>query len=492
MTLPFDTLIRIDKSASTPVYQQLANRLIALILEGVLKPGMPLPASREMAAVLNLHRKTIIAAYDELQQQDWIYTVARKGIFIAENLPEIKPRSYKAAARHAAYTDNASFTFYDSMHLETPVYVKKTPRFIIDDGFPDPRLAPVDDLLKVSRQLLKHPHGQQMLTSGSPQGALALREALSAHLNSSRGLNITPDNLLITRGGQMGIYLAASLLIRPGDKVIVGAPNYYLADLCFQQLGAKLIRVPVDADGIDVDRIAAILEKQDIRMLYIIPHHHQPTTVTLSSERRMKLLTLIRQYKLPVLEDDYDYEFHYSGGPLLPLSSAPHQGQLIYIGSINKSLALPFRSGYVVAPPDFIQQTVNARRIMEIRGDTLMETSLAKLFENGTVQRHIKKSSKLYEQRLGILCEQLKIQLGDAVQFTPPEGGMSLWVQFAPELPLIDIARRAGDLGLRMSDGASYRYGVKDINALRIGFASLDEAEIKQVILILRKAALGK
>ncbi|PUZ25937.1 GntR family transcriptional regulator [Chitinophaga parva] len=492
MLLPFDTLVHLDRSAGTPVYQQLANRLIALILEGALKPGMPLPASREMATLLNLHRKTVIAAYDELQQQDWIYTVERKGIFIAENLPEIKPRSFKAAARTGAYAENASFPYYEAMHIALPLYVKQTPKYTIDDGFPDPRLAPMDELLKASRELMRIPENRYGLISGASEGAWALREALTTHLNNSRGLNIHSQNILITRGGQMGIHLAASLLLKPGDKVIVAAPNYHLADLCFQQLGAHLVRVPVDAEGIDVDRIASILEKQDIRLLYIIPHHHQPTTVTLSAERRMKLLTLIRQYKLPVIEDDYDYEFHYSGGPLLPLASAPHQGQVIYIGSINKSLALPFRSGYMVAPPDFIAQCTYLRRMIDLRGDTLMEASLAKLFENGTIQRHLKKSSKLYEHRRDVLCDTLSKQLGSAVQFTSPQGGMAVWAQFDPSIPLVTLARRAGEMGLRMSDGSSYKYGVKDQNALRIGYAALNDEEIRAVVGILRKSVEGK
>ncbi|HEY0271681.1 MAG TPA: PLP-dependent aminotransferase family protein, partial [Chitinophaga sp.] len=409
-----------------------------------------------------------------------------------ENLPEIKPRSYKAAARTGAYAEQAGFSFYDSLYVNIPSYMKQPPRFIIDDGFPDPRQAPVDELLKASRLLMRDPPGRHSLISGPPEGAPALREALSHHLNVSRGLNIHAGNVLITRGGQMGIHLAASRLLKPGDKVIVGAPNYYLADLCFQQMGAKLIRVPVDDNGIDVDRIAGILEKQQVRLLYIIPHHHHPTTVTLSAERRMKLLTLIRQHKLPVIEDDYDYEFHYSGGPLLPLASAPHQGQVIYIGSINKSLALPFRSGYIVGPPDFIQQAAYAHRLMELRGDTLMEAALAVLFENGTVQRHLKKSSRLYEQRRDQLCRQLHTQLGSAVSFTPPEGGMAVWAHFDPSLPLPDIARRAANMGLRMNDGTSYHYGVKAGNALRIGFAAQEDADLPQIVTILRKAALGK
>jgi GntR family transcriptional regulator/MocR family aminotransferase len=202
------------------------------------------------------------------------------------------------------------------------------------------------------------------------------------------------------------------MILKDGSAVVVGEPNYFMANMIFQQCGAKLVNVAVDDSGIDVDAIEKICKRKKPDMLYIIPHHHHPTTVTLSADRRMKLLQLIRAYKLPVIEDDYDYDFHYSSSPILPLASADHGGNVIYIGSLTKTLAPSIRVGYMVAPENFINETAQLRRLIDIRGDNLLEEALAVLFNNGTMQRHLKKSVKLYHQRRDILCKSVKKRNG--------------------------------------------------------------------------------
>jgi GntR family transcriptional regulator / MocR family aminotransferase len=145
-----------------------------------------------------------------------------------------------------------------------------------------------------------------------------LREIFAQFLGETRGLNIAPDNILITRGAQMGIYIAAQLLIKAGDVVVVGNPSYITATSIFEQAGAQILRVPVDEFGIQVEAIEAICQaKKKIRAVYVIPHHHHPTIVTLTLERRLKLLNLAEKYYFAIIEDDYDYDFHYSSSPMI-------------------------------------------------------------------------------------------------------------------------------------------------------------------------------
>jgi GntR family transcriptional regulator/MocR family aminotransferase len=448
-------------------------------------PGNALPSSREMATLLELHRKTVIAAYEELSAQDWITTVLRKGVIVSKELPEIKPRSFKTKA--SAYENNASFNFSRLAIPPTAMSVAGGHRIIINDGFPDARLAPVDLLLKEYNRLFHLPAVQRKIVYGDLAGALPLRMALCKFLAETRGLNITENNMLITRGAQMAIYIAATMIIKPGTAVIVGEPNYGMANMLFEHCGAKLIRVPVDENGIDVNAIEKICKKKKPGLLYIIPHHHHPTTVTLSSQRRMQLLELIRQYNFPVIEDDYDYDFHYNSSPILPLASADHNGNVIYIGSITKSFTSSLKVGYMVAPKNFINETLHLRRLIDIRGDNLMEEALAVLFNNGDMQKHLKKSLKLYRQRRNMFCELLNDELGKQLDFEKPAGGMALWVKFNKKNSLPDIAKQASAMGLFMSDGSFYNSPVINYNALRMGFASLNEKEMKEAVSILKK-----
>lgn len=487
--LPFSTLIPIDRDAGMPVYQQIANRLIQLIQEGRIQPGSWMPGTRELAAVLRLHRKTVVAAYAELERQDWIQSLPRKGVRVSPDLPEIKPRSFKAGNGSGAYKGKSGFTFTRQPEHPTTLSAKGL-RLVINDGFPDVRESPLPLLLRECRRLSQTRVYAPRLMYGTSAGAEELRRALAGHLAASRGLDIGAENLLITRGAQMSIYLAAALLIKPGDKVIVGVSNYRYADLCFQQLGATLVRVPVDEQGIDVNAVAALCRRTKVRMLYVVPHHHHPTTVTLNAERRMQLLELIRDQDLAVIEDDYDYDFHYASGPILPLASGDHGGNVLYIGSMTKSLALSIRVGFLVAPADFAGEAARLRRLMDLRGDNLIEEALAALIESGDIDRHLKKCNKLFRERRDVFCEALEDALGGLITFKKPDGGMAVWARFPKRYSIPKLSARAAGLGLLVSDGSSYRNPEGAENGMRLGFASLTPAEIKEAIGLLQKAAI--
>jgi GntR family transcriptional regulator/MocR family aminotransferase len=485
--LPFQTLIVINRTAATPVYQQIANELIKLIRDGIIKPGASLPGSRQMAALLDVHRKTIESAYEELFIQDWITVIPRKGVQVSQRLPEIRPHDFKNTGAGSAYTNDASFPY---LHFTPSPLPSRDSKFrpIINDGFPDPRIAPIDLLLREYRRLFNQSSYRRFIMMGDQKGSVNLRTAITQFLSETRGLNLTIDNILITRGAQMAIFMAARMIIRPGSTVLVGSPNYFMADAIFRQFGARLVRVPVDDNGMDIGFITEFCKRQTPGLLYIIPHHHHPTTVTLSAERRMQLLQLINQYQFPVIEDDYDYDFHYAGGPILPLASAGHGGNVIYIGSLTKSIAPPIRVGYLIAPANFIEQAAQLRRMIDIRGDSLLEEALAFLFKQGDMQKHLKRSIKLYHQRRDILCRLLEQELGDVVSFQKPQGGLALWTKFRDDYPLPLISAQAARNGLVINDGRMYDVDDQRFNALRIGFASMNEKELEEAVSLLKQS----
>jgi len=497
--LPFQTLIVIDRRSAAPVYQQIANALIRLIRDGILRPGASLPGSRQLASLLDVHRKTVESAYEELFIQDWIKVIPRKGPQVSQDLPEVRPHHFIDTQQQPSpghnqpsplfpYSNEASFPFYNfGPPTPLPGGGKKL-RPVINDGFPDPRIAPIDLLLREYRRLFNQSSYKRFIMMGDQAGSVSLRTAIIDFLSDTRGMTFNLDNIVITRGAQMAIFMAARVIIQPGSTVLVGNPNYFMADAIFRQFGANLMRVPVDDHGMDIEFIEKFCKKQRPDLLYIIPHHHHPTTVTLSADRRMRLLQLIDQYQFPVIEDDYDYDFHYSGGPILPLASAAHNGKVIYIGSLTKSLAPAIRVGYMIAPANFIQQAAQLRRMIDIRGDSLLEEALAYLFKAGDMQKHLKKSVKLYHQRRNILCGLLEQELKDIVTFTKPQGGLALWTRFKKEYPLPAISERAAANGLMISDGRMYDVDGYHFNALRIGFASMNEKELEEAVSLLKRS----
>ncbi|WP_207515427.1 PLP-dependent aminotransferase family protein [Longitalea luteola] len=485
--LPFKTLIKIDRSSTEAVFKQIASELVLLIQKGMLSPGMELPSARVLATVLGVHRKTIMAAYNDLIAEDWIISQERKGYRVSESLPILKPRTYGNKVR-SSYTAKSQILFDKLEHVPLLTKASSNCKVTINDGFPDVNIFPFNEYKRLlSQQTLK-----KASRSWNLDGSQFFKKVLTSFLNETRGLNIEDENLMVTRGAQMAIYIASSLIIKPGDKVLVTAPSYFLANAIFRQLGAQLITVPVDNDGADVDAIEDVLVNNHIKLLYIIPHHHHPTTVTLSSARRAKLLELIKRHKLSVIEDDYDYDFQYQYSPYVPLASGAHHGRIIYIGSLTKVLGSNFRLGYMISTPDFLHSAIKLKTLIDLRSDVLMEEIIAMLIQSGEFSRFITKANKLYGHRCNYAADLISAELNHVVEFIKPQGGMALWLKFNENYQLANVINKSAALGLQFS-GRTYPKG-QDLSydAVRFGFASLNEQEIDFAVDALKRSTLRK
>jgi len=491
--VPFKTVITVDRSSPTAVFLQVAGQLKRLASEGVLPPGHKLPGTRQLADLLQLHRKTVVAAYEELFVEGWLEVRLGSGTYIANPLPHIQPRALGDDTTEAAagYQHQPGYAFTNQPHLARPL-LKTENGLRLDDGFPDIRLAPMSELARAYRSYFRWGDPQQHFGYGDPRGHLLLRQELSAYLNETRALRTTPDNILLTRGSIMGIHLVSTLLLRTGDTVVVGETNWAGANMNFQQAGAQIRTVPVDARGLDVDALADLCGRQPVRLVYVTPHHHYPTTVTLQADRRLRLLQLSQQYGFVVLEDDYDYEFHYLRRPILPLASADRHGMVVYVGSLSKSVAPAFRIGYLVAPTAVIDEMARLRRIIDRQGDAMLEFAVGQLFRNGDMQRHLKKALQTYSARRNHFCQLLESELADAVRFSQPEGGLAVWAQFDPAIDLPQLVRNAQRQGLHFSDGQPHNLIGQQVNSTRLGFASSTELELEQSVTILRQLIRGR
>ncbi len=489
--LPFKSIISIQRNGNVPVCLQIANGLTLAIKKGMIAPGARLPGTRTMAGQLEVHRKTVIAAFNELYAQGWIESKPSKGTFVSELLPETQPASFKKNVHpQTPIPAQTGYTLTSNTLLHKPVLANKG-MLAINDGFPDERLAPVTALNRAYRSILKRGIHKRYLSYSDVEGNLALRQVLAGYLMETRGVHAKPENIMITRGSQMGIYLAIEVLVSAGDNIIVGDTNYPVADMALQQAGAKLIRVPVDEHGLNVEAVEQVCTSKKIRAVYVTSHHHHPTTVTLRADRRIKLLSLARTYGFAIIEDDYDYDFHYNSSPILPLASADTHGMVVYIGSLCKAIAPAIRIGYMVGPVNLITEVAKLRRIIDRQGDPVLEQAVAELMKEGDIKRHMKKSLRVYHYRRDLFCQTLKDKLGSEISFNVPDGGMAIWAKFDASIKLPQVAEKALKKGLYISDGAIYNPEHTNLNATRMGFASLNEEEIIQAIDILARVVKG-
>ena len=488
--LPWKTIIQIQKDCDTPVYLQIANSVIQEMRKGRVGPGIKLPGTRQMAEILEVHRKTIVRSYEELDAQGWIEMHPSKGTFTSKELPETTARRFSNNQKQNTFPATTGYTVKVNTGVKAPVLPL---RHIMGfhDG-PDMRLIPSDELGRAYRSVLSRNTYLKFMSYVETPGVQKFRVILSDYLNASRGLQTTFENILVTRGSQMALYLLSTVLFSKGDTIIVGETNYYYADHVFLLAGMQLARVKVDEYGIDVDTIEKICRRKKIKALYITSHHHYPTTVTLSAARRIKLLSLAEKYGFIIIEDDYDYDFHYLSSPMLPLVSADTKGMVVYIGTLSKTIAPAIRTGYIIAPENLILEISKVRQLIDTQGDPIMELALIEMFEEGHIKRHMKKALLAYHKRRDFVCSYLKDKLADVIDFKIPDGGLAIWAKFHKSVPLPPLSEKLKTQGLILSNGLIHNTSSISLNATRMGFAWMNEEEAIQALDLLAKTIRSK
>lgn len=484
--LPWKTMLPLEKDAEMPVYLQLTNGIIKQIKCGIIKPGFKMPGTRNLATDLKLHRQTVVRAYDELDAQGWLELKKSTGAFISKRLPEFTPKRITQTVPEVPFANKTGYNFQINTIIHKPA---KPNRQIMGfhDG-PDVRLVPFDLISRGYKSVLNRKGALHLLSYIEPEGRQSVRSAISNYLNSSRGLQTKEDNIMVTRGAQMAMFMLANALISKDDLVVVAELSFIYADYCFMNAGAKIHRVPVDEEGIDVDAIEKLCSRKKIRAIYLTSHHHFPTTVTLCAARRMKLIHLAEHYGFIIVEDDYDYEFHYESSPILPLASVDKKGMVVYIGSFSKTISPAIRIGYIVAPPNLIQELSKQRQIVDVQGDPIVEQVVAEMLEEGQIRRHMKKVIRIYKERRDFICQELKTRLSDVIDFKIPEGGLSIWAKFDKKIPLPELSDLLMNKNLILSKGLIHDIAPgRKLNCTRMGFGWMNHKEAERAIDILEE-----
>jgi GntR family transcriptional regulator/MocR family aminotransferase len=468
MLRPWQFEIHLDKKSDKALYLQIADAIINAVKSGKLTSGNALPGSRQLAGLLNVNRNTVIEALDVLIAEGWLITVDRKGTFIADILPE--SNFNKKTETKASST------------VENP-----KPHLVFDDGLPDSRLAPMNDLARAYREIFNRKSRWQIMGYSNELGNVEFRKAIVQMLNFKRGMNVSLDEICITRGSQMAMYLAAHCLLSKGDSVIIENPGYKPAWEAFENAGATLLPVNILKDGLDLEQVENHLKNNKaIKAIYVTPHHQFPTTVTMSLKKRLKLIELSNQYGFTIIEDDYDNEFHFGQRPILPISSYSNAKNFIYIGTLSKIVAPALRIGYLAASIENIQKIAQHRKIIDVQGDNIMEEAVLNLINEGKIKRHLKKTNLIYKAKRDHFENLCKLHLKDKITFTKPEGGLAFWIVPKSEIDLQKVCDELLKKGIKIMSPEKFSFG-NPASGLRLGYASLTEEQMEEGILALSK-----
>lgn len=452
-----------------PGYLQLAEQIRQAVKEGRVQAGELLPSTRRLAAQVGRHRHTVLRALEELVSEGWLTSEPGRGFRVTEqHFQDLK-------VSPASWPQLPSFP--EPLGQESG-------RYHFHSGLPDLRHFPKDEFFRCFRAVMREADPTRLLSYSFPGGSERFRACLQEYLRRIRGL--MKGQIVVTHGSQEAIFLLAQLLLR-GErrKVVVEALGYRQAWEAMRLCGAELVGLPVDQDGLCVDALEELVADGPPALIYLTPLHHYPTTVTLSRERRAQLLKIITRHQIPVLEDDYDHEFHYSGRPLTPLASEDESGLVLYVSTFSKLVYPSARLGYAVVPEPLFKPLNRLKNWSSRQNDLLLQEAMVRWMEGGGLERHLRRMRLLYRGRMEVMMEGLD-QMGLA--YRRPNGGMSLWVDTGKDSRR--VADHAKGMGLALRAGAAYHLETPSMpeTHLRLGFAGTDTEEIRTGLKLLDRA----
>ena len=359
-------------------------------------------------------------------------------------------------------------------------------------GFPDAAMFDVDGVRQASEAALSEDPGAA-LQYGATEGFGPFKTQLSM-LMAGRGVQVAPDGLIVTTGSQQALDLIGKTMIDPGDAVIVEAPTFLATIQCFRLYGARVIGAPIDADGVQVDRLEELIQRHKPKLVYLVPSFGNPSGATLSLERRLRVLELAARYGVLVVEDDPYGELFFGEAPppsLLALASRVpgSREHLAYCGSMSKVLSPGLRLGWLIAPEGLLARATMCKQFSDAHTSTFAQATAAQYLAMGRMPATLERVRAVYAARARAMAEGLRQGLGSAVAFEPPRGGMFFWARLtAPGANAADFAKRAIERGVAFVPGAPFFAHDPDKATFRLSFATASEDRIAEGLERLAKA----
>jgi GntR family transcriptional regulator / MocR family aminotransferase len=508
-------LIAIDRAAAKPLHRQIYDAYRAAIVERRLRPGQRIPSTRVLAGELGVSRFPVLNAYAQLLAEGFFEGRIGAGTVVSNALPGLLSRTAVTLTRPRPTASRTAPSRQAATGKPTPR--KSTPRpvssrtsilppfgtspwFGEEGAFSVGQVAPEEFPHAVWSKLVMR-HGRKMdfraLHYGDLMGLPALRETIADYLRTARSLQCSAEQILIVSGSQQALEVSARALLDPGTSVWVEDPGYPLAREVFALAGARVIPVPVDADGMNVS--AGIKLARKAQMAYVTPSHQFPLGHTMSASRRLQLLEWAEDAGAWILEDDYDSEYRYESPPVASLQGLDTNSRVIYIGTFSKILFPALRLGYMVVPRDQIDRFKSTRRAMDLGPPTLYQEVLADFIAEGHFARHIRRMRGIYRERRSALVEAIRGELPAGVEVLGSEAGMHLTIT----LPLKvagrngvnvdrEISLQAFAQGLWMWPLSSTYAGVPPRPGFILGFGSTRMEDIPRGVRKLRGLLSGK
>lgn len=472
-------ILLVERRENESAYRWLYGALRKEILEGRLRPGTKLPATRDLAREYGLSRGTVVTAFEELKSEGYIEGSTGSGTYVSKVLPEELLEVRRERARQSLKEKpKRPFAAYGRSVKAFPGLSSRGARAFRGnlpavDQFPVTMWAQI-----VHRKLRRASVG--MLTGCESGGYRPLREAIAAYVSRSRGVMCTAAQVLVLSGVQEALDLTARLFVDPGDRVWMEEPGYVGAARVFDSSGAKVLPLRIDEQGAKPPE-----DRQTAKLAYVTPAHQAPLGVTMSLSRRLEFLDWARRAGAMILEDDYDGEYRYSGRTVPALQGLDRNGVVLFAGSFSKVMFPALRLGYLIVPEDLVERYTAAKSILNRHAPLLEQAALCEFLEEGHFGRHLRRMRELYSERLGVLLEEGKKQLQGALEISEIEAGLQTVGWLAKGWDGRTVASAAAARGVEVVPFEAFYRSAEEWrrqgrDGLQMGFAAVSPREIRR------------
>ena len=484
--------LHLQPESHVPLYIQLRDQIRALVHSGDLRPGERIPASRELATQLGVHRTTVANAYAELESEGLINGHVGRGTFIrgesvVRNIsPLPHPTSVDGGLRwESLFADERGEEFLSRL---TQAACRDAISFVL--ARPAEQFFPIEELRKCSNAVWRR-EASEILQMGPSDGYPPLKQALVALLRSE-GYEAGNENLLITDGGQQALDLVCKAFLRPGDTVLLENPMYPGALAVFTGARARIVGVPVRTEsgigatpGADVSAIEAVLMQNRVKMMVLTPDFHNPTGTTLPVAERRRLLEIAARFQVPIVEDHIYARLRSRGERVPSLKQLDRSNIVIQIDSFSKIAFPGMRVGWFVAPSNVIERLRLVKQATDLHTGHLSQAILAEYVRRGHLGRHLERTRKAYSARQAAIEQALGHHMPSGTKWTRPEGGMCVWLELPPGFDSNDLLIHTRERGVVFAPGRYFYFQNPQMNTLRLGFSGVSEREIARGIAIL-------
>lgn len=483
---PLTEILLPPRAEDESAYKWLYSGLRQQILEGKLRPGTRLPATRDLAREYGLSRGTIVSAFDELKSEGYVEGSIGSGTFVSKILPEDLLEVRREASRNAAKSKKQQpaqrrLSVYGTSVRAFPNFSSRASRAF------RPNLPAVDEFpvtlwAQIANRRLRRASMMQLIGCEA-MGYGPLRESIAAYLTRSRGVVCSAQQVIVVSGVQEALDLAARLFLNRGDTVCMEDPGYIGAARVFEAAGARVIPLAIDEHGARLPPRAGHRAK----LAYITPAHQAPLGVTMSLARRLEMLEWARKTGVLLFEDDYDGEYRYSGRTVPSLQGLDRNGMVLFAGSFSKVFFPALRLGYLIVPEDLVERFAAAKSILNRHAPLFEQIVLSEFIDAGHFGRHLRRMRELYAERLGVLLEESRKRLAGVLEISEIEAGLQTVGWFAKGINASEAAKAASARGVDLIPLTGFYRSQQEQSrrtreGVQMGFAAVSTREIRRGI----------